>query len=206
MSSEFKKIFVKDCQDEIAIDMDRKNMFGSSPERSVCGMSFYEFPLEDLGLLPAYELLVQVEDLKARLGLRGWKHKDIESRSYRGFSLTYNPDYIGDEKSVYHQTWGSAQLPQNYGRINGLARFDSKKNSYYDSYAFRKIPPMVKNNMNPLLDRLSMPLLRSRVAWHIAYGRRKENIEAWHVDEFPYHILRVNIPLQNSEEHVIDIV
>ena len=206
MINEFKKISVRECQDEIVIEMDRKKFFGANPEVSIQGMTFYEFSLSELGLPSADTLLKQIINIKNQVGLRGWKYKNIESRTYQGFSLTYNPDFIGEEKSIYHQTWGSAQLPQNYGRINGLASFDSKKNSYYDSYAFRKRPPLIEKNLNSLLDKFSMPTLRSRVAWHFAYGKNKENIKAWHIDEFPYHILRVNIPLQTSDEHVIDIV
>lgn len=201
-----KKFLIKNCQDEIVIEMDQNEFFGSTPESSIHGMTFYEFTLSELGLPSADILLEKIESIKNQVGLKGWKSKNIESQTYRGFSLTYNPDFRGDEKSIYHQTWGSIQLPQNYGRVNGLASFDSKKNSYYDSYAFRKITPLVKKNISSILNRLSMPLLRSRVAWHFAYLKQKENIEGWHIDELPYHILRVNIPLQTSEEHVIDIV
>jgi len=204
--NELKKISVRDCRDEIIIQMNQNNLFGSTPEHSIQGMTFYEFTLEELGFPPADILLEKIQDIRNQVGIKGWKHRGIESRTYRGFSLTYNPDFIGEEKSIYHQTWGSTYLPQNYGRINGVASINSTKNSYYDSYAFRKIPPIVESNLRPIIDKLSMSLLRSRAAWHFAYGKQKENIEAWHVDEFPYHILRVNIPVQTSEEHVIDIV
>lgn len=200
------KIHVKDCDDEIVISMEKNCMFGPDPSSSLKDMGFYEYTLSELNLPSAEELLVYILEIQKEVGLRGWCGQGIESRTYRGFSLTYNPDFQGDETSIYHQTWGSTKLPQNYGRINGLASFDSKKNSYYDSYAFRKQPPLIEKNLNSLLDKFSMPILRSRVAWHFAYGKNKENIKAWHIDEFPYHILRINIPLQTSDEHVIDIV
>lgn len=205
MADTNQKVFVKNCDDEISIWMEKNHFFGENPEESLRGMSFYEFSLDELGLPSAEELLENINTVRNKIGLKGWKSKGVESQTYKGFSLTYNPDYQGDETSIYHQTWGSLGLTQNYGRVNGLAQLVSKKNSYYDSYSFRRKPPLVEQSLKNLFDRLSMSLVRSRVAWNYVYGKRKEDIEGWHVDELPYHILRINIPLQTSEEHVIDI-
>lgn len=205
MTENHKKIFVRDCKKEISETMEEKGLFGASPGNRLQGMTFYEFNLKDLGLPTAGELLEKINIIKDRVGLKGWCSNGIESKTYKGFSLTYNPDFSGEEKSIYHQTWGSVQLPQNYGRSKGEGNFESK-NSYYDSYGFRKKAPIIEEIIGDFVNKFSLPFLRSRVAWHFALGRRKENIKAWHIDEAPYHILRINIPLQTSKEHVIDIV
>lgn len=201
-----KRIRVDECDDEILTSMERNHLFGTDLSPSLKDLGFYEFSLQELNLPPADELLGKILEIQNEVGLRGWCSQGYESRTYQGFSLTYNPNFIDKEFSIYHQTWGSKLLPQNYGRANGTADFCSSKNSYYDSYAFRKKPPIVEQKIGSFLNRFSMPILRSRVAWHFAIGRRKEYIKAWHVDEIPCHILRINIPLQTSEEHVIDIV
>lgn len=202
--SESKKIFVKDCKKEVSATMENDGLFGNDPGKTLKGMGFYEFDLKDLNLPSANELLEKINFIKDQVGLKGWCSNGIESKTYKGFSLTYNPEFLGEEKNIYHQTWGTVQLPQNYGRAHGEGNFEAK-NSYYDSYAFRKKPPLIEQTIGNFLDRFSLPCLRSRAAWHYALGRRKENIKAWHVDEAPYHILRINIPLQTSKEHVIDI-
>jgi hypothetical protein len=206
MDHKIKEIFfVKDCEEEILISIDKQNGFGENPVSSLKGMEFYEFDLEELGLPSAEELLEATLEIKKTIGLKGWSSQGKESREYKGFSLTYNPDYVGDQEGLYHQTWGTALLNQNFGRVFGTGGILSTKNTYYDSYAFRNILPDIEKYYDSLLNKLSMPLLRSRVAWLYGYCNGYTKNDSWHVDEYPYHLLRINIPLQTYEEYVLDI-
>jgi hypothetical protein len=78
---------------------------------------FFEFTLADLGLPPADELLAKTIAIKDQIGVQGWVSNGKSSPTYRGFSLTYNPNFYDSSTSIYHQTWGSPLLKQNFGRI-----------------------------------------------------------------------------------------
>lgn len=166
--------------------------------------SFNEFTLEELGLPSAKQLLDSVLAIKDEIGVVGWRTKNLESKTYRGFSLTYNPDYFDKDVSIHHQTWGSNLLTQNYGKIKGLGEHSFIKNTYYDTYAFRKFPPAVNTHFSYFLERFQMPIFRSRVAFYNMF-LKPANRSEWHVDEPPTHMLRINIPLQTSPEHVLEV-
>lgn len=195
---------VKDCKDEIVQSIFSLGGFNSNIDNPLKNLGFYEFSLSELGLPSHESLLNSVLAIKDLVGLQGWKNNNIESDRYTGFSLSYNPDFHEKNVSVYHQTWGSHSLPQSYGRKNGS--FENKKNTYYDSFSFRQTPPIVTENLNYLFQKFNLSLLRSRVAWFYGQNLGNQKADNWHIDEPPNSILRINIPLQTSEEHVIDIV
>lgn len=165
---------------------------------------FYEFSIDDLKLPSPQELLTSVLNIKNLIGLKGWMSNGVESNSYKGFSLTYNPDFHDSNISIYHQTWGSPRLKQNFGRIRGIGDFDSIKNTYYDTYSFRKRHNIIENYLGTLFSQFYCPLLRSRAAF-LKFHNFLNKEEGWHVDEPPTHLFRINIPLQTSEEHILEI-
>lgn len=165
---------------------------------------FTEFTLSELGLPSANELLVSTLAIRDKVGLQGWITNGIEDLTYKGFSLAYNPDFHDATTSIYHQTWGSKLLKQSFGRIKGIGDCSSIRNTYYDTYAFRKIPAIVDEHLGNLFSHFSCPVLRSRAAFStLKYVPSPLN--GWHVDEPPPHMFRINIPLQTSEEHVLEI-
>jgi hypothetical protein len=165
---------------------------------------FKEFTLDELGLPSVDKLLAATLAIKDKVGLQGWITNGIESPTYKGFSLTYNPDFHDETASVYHQTWGSKFLKQNFGRQNGVADVESIRNTYYDTYAFRKTPEIVEEHLGNLFSHFCCPLLRSRAAFSTLKYIPKL-LDGWHVDEPPTHLFRINIPLQTSEEYVLEI-
>lgn len=170
------------------------------------GMNFYEFDLKHLRLPEASDLLRSVKKIEESVGIQGWENKGKRSEGYKGFSLTYNPDFVDKKKSLYHQTWGASTLIQNFSRTLDIHNEPgAKKNTYYDTYGFRKIPKIVKINLSPLLNKLSMPLLRSRAAYIFHNDENTEDSVDWHKDEFPYQLLRINIPLLSESCYVLDI-
>lgn len=166
---------------------------------------FYEFSLEELGFPSANSLLEKTLWLEKNIGLKGWKSNHSQDFRYKGFSLTYNPEFIGDEKSIYHQTWGSNLLTQSYNRHVDLGMHVNTKDTYYDSYGFRHVPMMIREAYSDLLDKIGMSLVRSRTAYQYADLHNLSNEKSWHTDEYPYQVLRINIPLQTEDCYVIDI-
>jgi hypothetical protein len=178
-----------------------------SPEvnsKSLEGFTFTEFSLEELGLPNYKEMLEGVIKVKNEIGLAHWRTGEHISPSYFGFSLTHNPDYIDKDVSIYHQTWGSNLLSQSFAYKNGKGKHDNIKNTYYDTYGFRKTLPIIDKHLGFLLNRFSCPLLRSRVAFYNMYSRHPVKT-GWHIDEVPNQLLRINIPLQTSEEYILEI-
>jgi hypothetical protein len=173
------------------------------PAAALSGMQFYEFTLEELGLPSAEVLLQQVLAVEQQVGLQHWVNRTKTANDYKGFSLTYNPNYCDNIESIYHQTWGSTQLTQNYSRNN--QNDINIKNTYYDTYAFRKIPPLVETHLGNFIDKFSFPIFRSRIAYFNPLFPKPGKDESWHIDEPPYQLLRINIPLQTCKEHLIDI-
>jgi len=173
-------------------------------QESLQDFLFKEFTLDELELPPADDLLAATLAIKDKVGLQGWVTNGIESLTYKGFSLTYNPDFHDKMASEYHQTWGSKFLKQNFGRQHGVADVPSIRNTYYDTYAFRKTPNIVETHLGSLFSRFSCPLLRSRAAF-LKLTNFVNKKEGWHVDEPPTHMFRINIPLQTSKEHVLEI-
>jgi hypothetical protein len=173
------------------------------PAAALSGMQFYEFTLEELGLPPAEALLQQVLNIEKQVGLQHWVNRTKTAKDYKGFSLTYNPNYSDNIESIYHQTWGSTQLTQNYSRNN---QDDINiKDTYYDTYAFRKTPPLVERHLGNFIDKFSFPIFRSRIAYFNPFFPNLGKDESWHIDEPPYQLLRINIPLQTCKEHLLDI-
>jgi hypothetical protein len=176
-------------------------------DTTLTGLEFHSFTLKELNLPESSILLKSILQIESEIGLKGWVANGIESQVYKGFSLTYNSEFNNQETSIFHQTWGSKDLKQSFSRKFGIGKHNvnETKNSYYDSYAFRKIHPLIKNNLGYLFEKFRFSLVRSRVAYY--YGNRTlpNYAGTWHVDEYPCEVFRINIPIQTSEEHVIDI-
>lgn len=173
------------------------------PATALSGLDFHEFTLTELGLPSAEVLLEQVLNIEKQVGLQSWVNQTKTSKDYQGFSLTYNPNYCDNIESIYHQTWGSTQLTQNYSRNDQIDI--NIKDTYYDTYAFRKIPLIVNTYLGNFIDKFYFPVFRSRVAYFNPVSPNFGKDQSWHIDEPPYYLLRINIPLQTCKEHLLDI-
>ena len=170
------------------------------------GLGFYEFTLEELGLPTADELLDKVLAVKRKIGgLEGWKKNGISSSFYKGFSLTYNSSYIYPEQSIYGQTFGDYNLTQSFSKNVSIAQVKQIKNSYYDTLAFRHISDVIEQNLGSFLNLFSLDISRSRCAFLLGSDDTTADKINYHIDEYPIHLLRFNIPLQTSKEYVLEI-
>jgi hypothetical protein len=164
---------------------------------------WYEFTLEELGLPSAEEILKGVNEISSQVMLQGWRSNGQTSSTYKGFGLTYNPTFFDKDENIYHQVWGSKLLSQSYSCTKGMGSFTNLENNYYDTFGFRRIPNDVNKHLGFFLDRFNFHISRSRVAYMFGYGQEPNNNKGWHVDEPSSHLLRINIPLQTSDDYVM---
>jgi hypothetical protein len=153
-----------------------------------------------------------VVEAMALYGVYGWATEDGgRSKSYVGFSLTYNPDHE-EGIDVHASLLGSGRVSKN----EYFARFTYQdenartrgKNSYDDTYGFRTRTPASRHKaLGHFIDRFSRPLLRSRVsAMRGSLGGQQAVMSVkhtdanrcdagWHRDEPVFIHLRVNLPV-----------
>lgn len=202
------KYFVNNCLpgEEIFKMMSRKGFLNGIDRKGLLeGFGFYEFDLSELGLPSHSEIVASTKNLLSEVACHGWKSKGVEHRDYSGVSLTYNPSFSGAETSIYHQTMGDIDLTQSFAREKGAPNFSTKGNTYYDTAAFRQIPPLVGRHYHNLLQITKCAISRSRIGvLHPKYyDPINETGANWHKDECPFELFRVNIPVITSEEHVL---
>ena len=162
-----------------------------------------EFTLEELNLPPVSKILEGVKKIESEVGLQGWRTKGWVSENYKGFGITHNPTFFDKNENVHHQVLGSDLSVDYYSQDKGFGDHKQRKNTYYDTYGFRKIHPIIQKHLGFFLDRFNFHISRSRVAYIFGYGLEPNTDRGWHVDEATCKLLRVNIPLQTSDEYVM---
>ncbi len=152
----------------------------------------------------------------SRHGLHGWLTREgrPERSSYESLSLTCNPDLRDPGIHDVHQaTLGTSVNPRTEQYWGAIQRFSKLKNTYFDTYGFRKLTPAAKiGALGKFLSECRLPLVRSRLS--VLYGDAMEEITpeyGWHRDEPVFENLRINIPLVSHPnyrlqiEHSLDI-
>jgi hypothetical protein len=188
---------------------------GQTPYEAAC--RGVESKLSESGKVELALLDLDVSELKEcvlkiieQYGFSGWRHKDGESKTYGGFSLTYNPDHqdgldphvssIGTPKNANDQFfWASTERHQNL------------KHSYFDTYGFRlRTPASRVGCLGRFIDSFARPLVRSRVGIIAGENVDPEDStyrekEGWHRDEPVFENLRINIPLQTDDSYLFQM-
>ena len=162
-----------------------------------------EFTLKELGLPSADEILEGVKKIEQEVELQGWRTKHGSHPRYKGFGLTYNPTFFDKNENIYHQVWGSSLLEQTYGLERGAGDHTQLKDTYHDTFGFRKIDDKIQKHLGFFLDKFNFHISRSRVAYLFGHGEQPKPDVGWHVDEPVNQLLRVNIPLQTSDEYAM---
>lgn len=178
----------------------KANRFFNASDDNYQEFGWHEFTLEELGLPPAEDILKGVKAIEKEVGLIGWRTKDSTNENYKGFGITYNPTFHKDE-NPHHQVFGSRLSTQTFAQDD--QEHEQLENTYYDTFGFRKRTPEVDKHLGFLLDRFAFHVSRSRVGYVFGYGL-EPNRKGWHIDEPPQMLLRVNIPLQTSDEYAIE--
>jgi hypothetical protein len=164
----------------------------------------------DLVDVDVERLKQSVLDIVREYGFSGWRHKDGESKTYGGFSLTYNPNHQ-DGLDPHVSSIGTPKNTRSEFFWNATGRHEALKHSYFDSYGFRMRTPASKTGyLGQFIDSFTRPLVRSRVGIIPgenvdANDKTYQEKEGWHRDEPVFENLRVNIPLQTDENFVFQM-
>ena len=179
-----------------------KKFFKNTDERQN-DFGWYEFTLEELGLPSTNKILEGVKKIEQEVELQGWRTKHGVNKIYKGFGITYNPTFFDKTENIYHQVWGSRLLDQYYGLEKGAGDHTQIKDTYHDTFGFRKIDDVIQKHLGFFLNRFNFHISRSRVAYIFGYGEEPKKEGGWHVDEPTSQLLRINIPIQTSDEYVM---
>lgn len=171
---------------------------------------YYEWNLSDLEFPSHMEINSWVKEIEKEVGIIGFRSHGKNCLDYKGFSLVYNPNFVGQEQGIYHQTLGDKSLQSSYNQISNMhAGGDTSincTNSYYDTYGFTHKPPLVEKLFDPIFSKIEGAILRSRVSYlyseHFNYDIPTK---CWHVDETGYQLVRLIIPVKTSNNFVIRI-
>ena len=155
------------------------------------------------------ELLNEVRESLKQYGSFYFNYKGRESQftSYLSTALTWNPQSIDSLSNDPHQSsLGSSKY--SAGNSTDYENIDAEKNSYADTYSFNKRTPISEIGLlNNLLNSFERTIIRSRISVIKANEIESTNIKyLWHQDESIFINLRVNIPVQSSENYVIQFL
>jgi hypothetical protein len=150
-------------------------------------------------------------------GNHGWMSEEGPSKMYTGFSLTYNPSHQ-DSVDPNMSTMGS---PKQSRHKYFWANFDTHpvlKNSYFDTYGFRKMTPSAEHGaLGEFLRTCKRSFVRSRMSIINGSALTAEHVDklnvapisdsdaGWHKDEPIFENLRINIPIIGGEEFAFEM-
>lgn len=170
---------------------------------------------EDLIAVPLPRSLVDglrkaAREAITRHGLHGWLSKEgrPQTSSYESLSLTYNPDLHDPAIHDVHQsTLGTSVNPKREQYYATVHRFKGLKNTYFDTYGFRRPTPAARiGALGTFLDECRLSLVRSRLS--VLIGDDMDEITpeyGWHRDEPVFENLRINIPLVTHRNYRLQI-
>jgi hypothetical protein len=148
-----------------------------------------------------------VASIESEFGLFGFVNSDgrQDDPDYASISLTYNPQSPGNPHTA---TLGCPHVSQEqhfYGE--GVNQHVVLRDSYYDTYGFSMPTPAAQKHLAPLFNQMKRSPVRARLSV-IRTGRTGPEgfFWGWHKDEPVFENLRVNIHVQDSDAHRIQIM
>ena len=178
-----------------------------NPESLCKNFTHYEFTTEELGFPTYQDLYKSVKEIESEIGTQGFMINGKESEGYGGFSLVYNPDYKGDNTSIYHQTLGDPKLitaASQHENKKAQSKIYEGKDSYYDTYGFTHRMPIIEKHFGSLFNKIHGAIMRSRVSYLHSKSFRFDNPKQnWHIDEYAWQMIRIIIPVKTSDNFVI---
>lgn len=153
-------------------------------------------------------LVNTVNDMINRYEQLGWNSANGRDAHYKGLSLVYNPDYVEQTNSNY-QTLGTERNSNKQFFYGQMQNFSTIKNSYFDSYAFRKPSPCVtETDFYNFIKSFKRHPIRSRIATVFSKSMSESAREkgGWHKDEMVFENLRINIPITTDETFLFEVV
>jgi hypothetical protein len=137
---------------------------------------------------------------------KGWLTAEGRSKPYTGISLVYNPNLQEDIDPNY-QTLGTAYNTKDEFFWKSTNKVPHLKNSYFDTYSFRKISPAITGKLLDMISAFDAPLIRSRIGIVDANETVLSEVDkqGWHKDEPVFENLRINIPITTDEDCLFQI-
>jgi hypothetical protein len=202
-----KKFLVKDCPEE-------KSLFEWISEESKLSQAISDTvpstEFDDIVELPhSLDLEKITQDTLSALtlfGFQGWQTSVGESKAYGGLSLVYNPDLI-ESVDPNQNTLGTKSNSPNKFYWGSTEKFQSVRNTYFDSYGFRKLSPCVTDTgLNEFLKDFKLSPTRSRIGVIDAlYHEYVGEDFLWHKDETVFENLRINIPIHTDSSFLFQL-
>lgn len=202
-----KKFFVKDCPNDSTVFnwlSDQTHMSEAVNDvKADCDITeLIDIPHR----LDIDQLSRDVKDALDRFGVRGWQTQRGESRAYGGLSMVYNPD-LRETVDPNQSTLGTKTNSPREFFWASTAKFPEIKDTYFDSYGFRKLSPCITETaLKDFVEGFSVSLTRSRIAVLDAdYHDRVGEDFLWHKDESVFENLRLNIPIETDDSFLFQI-
>lgn len=141
-----------------------------------------------------------------KFGFKGWQTSRGDSNAYGGLSMVYNPD-LKESVDINQQTLGTRINNPDEFFYDQATKFSSVRNTYFDSYAFRKLAPCITDTgLYDLIKDFKLSPTRSRIGVLDAFYHDKVGEEfLWHKDETVFENLRINIPLETDETFMFQL-
>lgn len=127
--------------------------------------------------------------------------------SYLSTSLNYNSQSIDKVSNNPHQgTLGSTI--GSHKSTDGYINNQLGKNTYNDTLSFVEKTPLAKyESIDAFLNGLKRTMIRSRISILMGENKSTQDISyGWHNDELIFLNLRVNIPIQSTDNYFIQIL
>jgi hypothetical protein len=156
--------------------------------------------------LDIQSLIKITTDCLDQFGFRGWQTQRGDANAYGGLSLVYNPN-ITEDKDPNQSTLGTKKNMPNEFFYGTTERFDNIRNTYFDSYGFRKLSPcVIGSGLHEFIKGFRLSPTRSRLGvLDAAYHDKVGEDFLWHKDETVFENLRINIPIETDSSFMFQI-
>lgn len=202
-----KKFYVSDCPTDSSIFswLTSNTNFHEAIKDIKTSVSEYDI-IELPHTLDIKKIVDDTNVALKKFGIKGWQTTKGESKAYGGLSMVYNPDLI-ETVDANQNTLGTKTNKPEMFYYGSTEKFESIRNTYFDSYGFRKLSPCItETGLNDLIKDFRLSPTRSRIGVLDADYHDKVGEEfLWHKDETVFENLRINIPIDTDPSFLFQL-
>jgi hypothetical protein len=199
------KFFVKDCPAELSI-FDWIYQTSGFHEAVKDVEKQFDNIVEIPHTLDLNQIKKDTIDALDKFGFKGWQTARGDSKAYGGLSMVYNPD-LKESVDPNQNTLGTRINNPDEFYYDQATKFSTVRNTYFDSYAFRKLAPCItESGLKNLINDFKLSPTRSRIGVLDAFYHDKVGEEfLWHKDETVFENLRINIPIETDNTFMFQL-